>query len=168
MDKIKQFENTISKWLKPLPHLPIHIRKLLADNVWLITLLGIILSVIAIFSIISAIMIGMWGVSIVDNYSSTVGGVIAYRGIDAFWALITLILSIVNVAIMIKAVNLLRFYKVKGWDLLFLAKLISVTSLIIGYFINFSIFNFFAGIIFTGLALAVGVYFLFEIKTYFK
>lgn len=168
METVKQIENTIAGWLKPLPRLPENVRKWLADNVWWITLIGVILSVFAAFSMLVAIIVGLWGAAVISSYYNVFGIAAAYTGLAAIWALISFAFLIVDVVIMGMAINPLRRKESKGWDLMFLAILVSAASSILSMIINFSIFTFISGIIFTGLGLAIGAYFLFEIKAYFK
>ena len=52
--------------------------------------------------------------------------------------------------------------------LLFATSLISLTLSVISYIIDFNLANFIPSIIGAALGLAIGMYFLFEIRTYFK
>ena len=59
MESIHKLENMIEGWLKPLPHLPTQWRKWLADNLWWITLVGVVLSVIGVIGLFIAMLIAI-------------------------------------------------------------------------------------------------------------
>ncbi len=168
METVKRIENTIAGWLKPLPHLPENGRKWLADNVWWIVLIGAILSVLAAFAAISALL---YATAIISTISSSFYGTIGYGVYNAWdisWLVISVLFLVANIVVMAMAVNPLKGKELKGWNLLFLLLLISAASSITNILVHFNIFTFISSLIFAALGLAIGAYFTFEIKPYFK
>jgi len=167
METIAKFENTMEGWFKSVPHLPENGRKWLAKNAWLITLIGLVLSALAILSIAWALFAALTAVSVVSSYMAAYG-VSAYSTtwtISTIISLLALIAVVILTAISIKP---LKAMNKKGWDLLFMAFLVSAVISIISSVVNFSVYGFFSSLIGAVIGLGIGLYFLFEIKSYFK
>lgn len=171
MEIVKQIENMVARWLKPLPHLPGKGQKWLADNVWWITLVGVIISTLGTLSLIGVTLAAMALIGATSGFLYLHGyaaNYVAYTGWGVLWLTISIILLIAMVVIMAMAVGPLKEKKSKGWELLFLSTLLSAVFSIFNLLARFDIFNFISGLIFSALAIAIGVYFLFEIKSHFK
>lgn len=163
MDYTRKLEKMIEEWLKPLPHLPTTWRNWLAKNVWWITLVGVILSVIGIFGLLAAASFvstttSLYGAAVYTAVATTHGGL----WMLAIW--VSLALLVVTVVIEAMAISPLKVQKKKGWDLLFLAYLVGVASGVIGAILNFDVFS----LISTAIGAVIGAYFVFEIHSHFK
>jgi hypothetical protein len=158
MENVKKLEDMIQEWLKPLPHLPTEWRKWLSQNVWWITLIGVILSGFAVWGIYQAAVM-------VNQYTNFLNAVGVTNTVG--WTLpmmVSIALFGLTAVIMAMAVGPLKEMKAKGWDLLFLSTLVSIAG---------SVFNYGSGSLATSIIGAVigaiiGMYFLFEIRSYFK
>ena len=167
MKNINKLETMITEWLKPLPRIPAKWTKMIAENLWWITGISIVLSVIAIFMSISAINTAVVFLgrasSFLDYYSNSF--------YDSWWvaaAVVSMVMLIVNVVLMGKAFNPLKAMQKKGWDLLFIMFLIMVVARVIGLVLSFSVDNLLVGLVMALVGIAVGVYVLFEIRSNFK
>jgi len=169
MESINKLEKTIEGWLKPIPHLPITWRKWLGENVWWLTLLGVILSVIAVFTIIGAMFTAM---SFLGSVNSIYGMYGMTSGSYSSWWMISsvasLVFMVVTVAISAMAVNPLKAQKKKGWDLLLLVFIVNIVSSIVGVILNFNIMTLIPGLIGIAIGAAISAYFLFEVKSQFN
>jgi hypothetical protein len=170
MESIHKLENMIEGWLKPIPHLPTEWRKWLAANVWWITLVGVVLSVIGVLGLIFALINAMAIFGAVSSFYS-VYGVSTAQTYTGWWILATavsLVFLVVTIVIEAMAVKPLKSQNKKGWDLMFLVFLIGVVSQLVGIVLNFNAMSLIPSIIFTALGIAIGAYFLFELRSYFK
>ena len=167
MKLVNKLEKTVEGWLKPAPHLPEKSRKWLADNVWWLALAGVILSIL---SAVSAFYRAMFADNYVDDIYRGYG--ISYPHSDVFglnmsaYMLIMYVGIIASAVIMGLAINHLKIKHKKGWDLMFLALLVSIVIQVVGVLFNLS--NLVGGILSVVIGAAIGSYFLFEIKPYFK
>lgn len=162
MSSISKIEDMVAGWLKPLPHLPVAGQKWISTNAWWIILVGTILSGISILTSIGAIFttLAVWGA--VTYY---VG-----QSYGSWWVLSSIISILFMVAIVIVSaisINPLKNLQKKGWDLLFLTLIISAVSIVVNAVINFNVVGFIFSIIFGAIGLAVGAYFLYEIRSHF-
>ena len=167
MKLINKIENMIEGWLKPLPHIPAKWTKMIADNLWWIVGIGIVLSGIGVIASIG----GIYTAAVFMGRASTYFGYYADSFYTGWWvaaAVVSLLVLIANVVLMGMAFNPLKAMHKKGWDLLFYMFLIMVAARIVGVVLNFSVYSLFADVVVALLGIAVGVYLLFEIKSYFK
>ena len=158
MESIKKFEDTIEGWLKPLPHLPSTWRKWISENIWWVTLVGVILDGFAALAIYQT-----------ATYVNQLTGLFYAAGVSTTngWTLsmmVSIVLFVVTAVIMAMAIAPLKAMNKKGWDLLFMSAIVSVVA---------SAFNFESSSIITSvisavIGFAIGMYFLFEIRSYFK
>jgi len=170
MELVNKLEKIVGGWLKPVPHLPEKGRKWLADNVWWLALVGVVLSVL---SAISAFYGAMFG----NNYANYVDSIYKAYGINnpnsgvfglnmSMYMLVMYIGIVVGAVIMGLAINHLKVKHKKGWDLMFLALLVSIAIQVVSVLFNLN--NLIGGILSVAVGAAIGSYFLFEIKSYFK
>lgn len=163
MSVVRQLETKVAGWLKPVPPLPINAQKWLAENVWWLAIISVVVSVIGMFILFSAIMayLAFLGAAIgiysAQTYAS--GWIVA--------TLLSLVFSIVTTILTALAINPLKKSQKKGWDLLFLTMLVSAASILVGAVVGLDLGRFIGGIIFGGVGLAIGAYFLFQIRSYF-
>lgn len=166
MEQIEKLETMVSGWFKDLPRLPKGLTDWLADNVWWLTIIGVVLSVFGILSILSVafIALGLSGLAI-GSVSSIYGGYTV--GALAGVALTALLVSVVGIALttilMALAISPLKEKKKKGWTLLFVVLLLSFGFSAVTNLISFNI----VGILVAVIWAAVEAYVLFEIRSYF-
>jgi uncharacterized membrane protein YhaH (DUF805 family) len=163
MEALHKLEDMIEGWLKPVPHLPNAWRKWLAENAWWLTLIGVVLSVFAVFGLLSAASIfgatsGLYGSVIYNAVVETHGGL----WLTSIY--VSLILLVITVIVEAMAISPLKALSKKGWDLMFLAYVIGVISGLVGAILNIDILS----LIWTAIGAAIGAYVLFEVRGHFK
>lgn len=164
MELLSQLEHKIVSWFKAAPHLPEAGQKWLADNVWWIVVIGIVLSGMAILGLLFTVfgtlsVLGGYGVSF---YAST-----TFLVIVVIRSLVSLLFTGLNVALLAFAITPLKEKQKKGWVLLFIVWLLNAVSIVVSGVLTLSVFGFITTIIFGALGLAVAGYFLFEIHGQF-
>jgi hypothetical protein len=170
MEFVNKLEKTIEGWLKPVPHLPEKGRKWLANNVWWLALIGVVLSVL---SAVSAFYTALF----TNNYLDYIDSFYKAYGIESpsyglwglnmsMYMLVMYIGIVVGAIIMSMAINHLKSKHEKGWDLMFLAMLVSVVIQLISLLFNLG--NLIGGILSVAIGATIGSYLLFEIKPYFE
>ncbi len=161
MTFIGDAESKIAQWLKVVPDLPKEGQKWLAENVWWLVLISVILLAISVPFTIGAILLAL-AISVGTYYASVVHG--------GGWALVTaisLLFSLVILVLEASAISPLKAHARKGWYLMFLVLLVGAVEVVVNAFVDFNAFSFIFSILFGGLWLAVGAYFLFQIRSYF-
>jgi len=160
MNSISKLENTVGGWLKPMPHLSKASQKWLAENVWWIVLIGLVLSVIGLIMSVGGLLAVLFPVAIYFGVSlaplftfSLIAGVV-----------ITFVFLAATIILTAMAIKPLRQLKRRGWDLIFITMVISGLYSILGFIVSLNIGSLLYGII----GLGIGAYFLFEIRSYFN
>ena len=166
MESMNQFEKTIEGWLKPLPHLPATWRKWIGENIWWITLIGVILSIMGVFVMIGAIFTAMSIFGVATGVFGYVAPV--YTGWWMLASVVSLAFMVITVAITAMAVSPLKNQKKKGWDLLFLTFVINVVAAVVNVVLSFSAISFIPALISAAIGAAISAYFLFEIRSQFN
>lgn len=158
MESLRKLEITMKDWFKNLPHLPQGGRTWLFENVWWIALVG---TVIGVFMIIPAFLL-LFGVGAVV---SVIAGplVSAFGGLFFFATIVSLLFSLVTLAITGLAIMPLKEHKKKGWEYLFLVSVISVASSVVYAVLTMRL----GGIVSALVGAAIGLYFLYEIREYY-
>ena len=167
MESVHKLERTVADWYKNVPHLPKNGQKWLADNVWWIVIIGIALSALGLFGIISLLFLAGAGLTMAGGLLGSGYGAAAGAAIGGFLiitSLISLAVYIVELILMVMAVMPLKAHKKRGWNLLFLITLINVASIVVTGLLTMNLFSIFWGV----LWVAVGVYFLYEIRSHFE
>lgn len=157
----------IEGWLKPIPHLPTNWRKWLSQNVWWITLVGVILSVLGLLALLATLFAAMslfGAASVYYGYYAPA----AFTGMQFLASFVSMAFLAVTVVLMAMAVKPLRLMKAKGWDLMFIVFLIEIVSSVINVVLNFNAVTLISGLIGAVISAAISAYFLFELKPYFK
>lgn len=167
MESLKKLETTIEGWLKPIPHLPTTWRKWLSENVWWITLVGVILSILGLLALLATLLAAMSLFGAVSVYSGYYAPAV-YTGMGLLAGLVSLAFLAITVVITAMAVAPLKLMKAKGWDLLFVAFVIGIVSQVVNVFINFNAVTVISGLVGAAIGAAISAYFLFEIRSYFK
>lgn len=165
MELINKLERSVTGWLKPLPNLPKSAQKWLAENVWWLALISAILTGISILVLIGSITAYSAYVSPAAGYNTV--GFNAYAPGWILSSAISLVFSVVIVVLTALAVTPLKLKTKKGWTLLFIIYAISAIEVVVNAVLSFSVIGFIFGIIFGGIGLAIGGYFLLQIKSYF-
>ncbi|MEI6850374.1 MAG: hypothetical protein WCK26_00220 [Candidatus Saccharibacteria bacterium] len=172
MESIRKLENVIGGWLKPLPHLPDTWRKWLSENIWWLTLIGVILEVIAIFMLVAAIFAAMAVVSTTDAFLGAYyrASVTTYSGMWYFSSIVSIIFIIATTAITAMAIKPLQGMKKKGWDLLFIVFLLGVASSVVSAALSltYNAYGLIPNIASAIISAVIGAYFLFEIRSHFN
>lgn len=165
MEFVSKLERTIEGWFGDMPHLPVVARKWIATNIWWI---------VAIATILNAIAILIWITGFFSNIAILGGAVVSYYVSAAFIAVATvklgavLIFAMIQFVLLAMAIRPLREKQKKGWTLLFWVLLISAVSVVMSSLITLSVPSFIADLLFGALGVAIGAYFIFEIRHEFS
>lgn len=166
MKYVNQAETLVSGWLKDLPHLPGNTQKWIAENVWWIVLVGVILSSIGLlmelvgfFTILAIVGTGVsyYGYAAASTYT---GGWIASTAVS-------LVFMVGLIVLLSKAITPLRAMQAKGWNVLFMVLLVDALYVVVNALFTFNIISFVFSLIFGAISLAISAYLLFEIKSHF-
>lgn len=159
MEALHKLEGVVASWYKGLPHLPEGFRKWLADNIWWLVLIGVILGLLITIPAIGVLLFG--GAVLTATYGVSAGG--DYYGAVFVWALLALLFVVVDLVLSALAIVPLKAHRKLGWSLLFLVALLNVLSAVLTFVANFHIGALLSGLI----GAAIGGYFLFEIRDHF-
>lgn len=160
MKELNKLEDMVAKWLKPLPHLPAAGQKWIATNVWWLELIGVVMLAFSAISLIGVLMMAL-------GLSATFWGVAAFSGFAALSSGLTMLFYVASTVVMAMAISPLKALKKKGWDLLFLALAINAVNAVVGALVSFNPVTFITSILSGAIGVAIGAYFLFEIRSYF-
>lgn len=164
MEGLGKLERQVLEWLKGIPHLPVVVRKWIADNVWWIAVVALILTAIGVLVTFAGLMTNLSLVSgpFVKYYNSP--AVVTWLIIQA---IVTLVFAILDCILLGMAITPLKEKQKKGWVLLFAVWLLGILSVVVNAVLTLNILGFITTIIFGALWLAVVGYFLFEIHGQF-
>lgn len=165
---IEKIEELVTGWLKPLPRLPEGFKKWVSVNLWWITLIGVILSVIGVFLMIGALVTMlsiMAGTSSLFSYYYTRS---MYSGWTVFASIVSMLFLAGTITLTAMAISPLKSIKKKGWTLLFCVLLLQVVSIVVNAILTLNPISFIFNIIFGAVCVAIGAYFLFEIREEFE
>lgn len=158
MESLRKLETTVAEWYETIPHLPKASQRWIAQNVWWIVLVGVILSGIGIFwTLTLAVSAG----ALLTIFGGVIGAAIG--GFAVIAVLVSLAVTIVNTVIAALAITPLKALRYKGWSLLFLTSVINVASLVLVFILSFNL----GALIWGLLVTAIGLYFLFEVRSLF-
>jgi len=157
MENIRKLESLVASWYKNMPHMPQRGQKWLAENVWWIVLVWVILTAMGVVGMLMATLFAGTILSVFGPVGTALGG-IAFVIVT-----ITMLFSIALIVLGAMAVSPLKLLRKKGWMLLFIMILISVASDVLTFLFNFNFFSLVWGVLFA----AVIAYFLYEIRSYF-
>jgi len=158
MENIRKLESLVASWYKNMPHLPQRGQKWLAENVWWIVLVWVILTAMGVVGMLMATLFAGTVLSVFGPVGTAIGG-IAFVIVT-----ITMLFSIALIVLGSMAVSPLKMLNKKGWMLLFLMILVSVAADVLTFLFNFNFFSLVWGVLFA----AVLAYFLYEIRSYFN
>jgi hypothetical protein len=164
---VRKLEDMIEGWLKPIPHLPSTWRKWIAENIWWITAIGVVISAIAIFTLLSTMFAATTIFTV--NYNVWNGySPFEHNGWWMFSSVISLLFMAIVTIITASAIKPLKNMKNKGWDLLFLVFIVKIVAEIVNLLISLNIFLFLSSLIGVAIGVVIGAYLLFEIRSYFN
>lgn len=158
MESLQTLEKNLVDFFKTWPRLPKEVTKFLADWAWLFTLIGVIVGVVGIISLLS---IAFLGTALLSQAVGVVGagiGIIATVGL-----IVSLLFSIVILYLEAMAINPLKDKKKKGWDYIYWAMLLNIASAVVSAVLTLN----FIGLIYSAIFVVIGVYILFEVRSYF-
>lgn len=161
MASINKAENMVGGWLKSVPHLPAAGQKWIAQNAWWIVLIGAIASAIGVLVLLGAVFTFL-AVDTTVYYLQPVypaGWIVGEIVNILFTAAVAIIAGI--------AVSPLKAMKKSGWNILFVLILLKAVGVVLTSILSFSIVGFIIGIIFGAIGVAIGTYFVFEIRSHF-
>jgi len=167
MEAVKKLEKMIEGWLKPVPHLPTSWQKWLGENVWWLNLIGVILTALALLAGIGAILTAL---SLMGAANSFYGYYYA-QSYSSWWvlsAVVSLIGVVVTLTLTAMAISPLKDQKRKGWDLLFMATVVSVVMSVVSTILNFNVYSFVPSLVGTAIGAFIGMYLLYEIRSHFN
>ena len=160
MEFLTKIERKVLGWFKTVPNLPSGARAWLGDNVWWIAIIGAILTGLSILFNLATLSakLSQLGTTSYNYYVSST---------YASWEIITisvgLVFSILEVLLLIAAIQALKQKQKKGWVLLFAAWLLSAIAVVVSGLLTLSILGFIITVLFGAIGIAVVGYFLFEI-----
>lgn len=158
MKTIDELEERVANWYKQIPHLPKGGQKWLAENIWWLVLIGVIIGALGALSLVLVTLFGgVFLAGAVFLYSAQ------YGGLALLIAAIMIGAMLLNVIVAAMSISPLKDKQKKGWTLLFIALLLTFVSMLLEDLLRFSFF----GIIEDVLRVAVGGYFLFEVRDWF-
>ena len=161
MESVNKLENKLAATYKGLPHLPADVKKWIAQNVWWMAIVSVVFSV---FGVISLIAVTFFASAVLVGFGGYAGAAVAAAGGFALLSVgVSIAFMIVELIVMGMAISPLHGMQKKGWTFIFIAALIQAASYVVSFLYSFNLF----GLVWNLLILAVGVYFLFEIRDHF-
>lgn len=159
MKTIDTLEKEIAGWYRAIPHLPKGGQQWLFENIWWMTLIGAIIGGLGALSLVLITLFGgVFLAGAVFLFSAR------YGGLALLIAAVIVAVILLNVVVAAMAVSPLKTKQKKGWTLLFVALLLALVSMVLNDLVKLSFF----GILEDLLRVAVGGYFLFEIRELFN
>lgn len=160
MQVLHGLESKIADMAKGLPHLPKEFTKWLSENAWWLTLIGVVIGLLAIFPLLG---LTLFASALTATYSVYYPYGLGQSGLFQTSLWVSLGFYVLLVVIEAFAISPLKGMKKRGWDLLFLAVLVSAASSVVNAILTTS----FVGLFGAAIALAIGLYVLFEIRSRF-
>ena len=158
MKQLLPLEESIAKIHKDLPHLPKAITTWLVENAWWLVIIGLVIGAVGALTAITAMTAG----------SLVVGAMLGASVGGAVWAssAVNLIVLVLLVAIEAMAIQPLKAKQKRGWDLLFVASLVSVAGSLVGALLSGPL-GVVVGIVWALVGAAVAWYVLFELRAHY-
>ena len=167
MKIIDQLESKVAEWLKPVPHLPANVTKWLAENIWWITIVGVIATaigtIVMIFGIFSMISL----VGTVSHFYGYYYATSSYTWWNVITSIVSTIFMAATVALSAMAISPLKEAHKEGWTLLFIILALRAVAMVVEAILNFNIVGFISTILFGAISIAISAYLLYEIRSHF-
>lgn len=160
MEAVRSLEKTLNDVYRNVPHLPKTFTQWLADNIWWLVIIGVVLSILSLLALIPLALFAFGlSASVATAYTTDVS---SFQGA---WLSVGLQLAVLIATTVIEAfaISPLKVKAKKGWTLLFIAALVNTVANIIISLVDFNIFGIVTGLLWA----AVWGYVLFEIHGYF-
>ncbi len=141
-----QIITTLEELFNKLPSLPKDVKEFIVKNAPILNYV-----IIAITAYMAIMLFG------ITSYFSTFAPIIPVHSIFGFSTFLSLIFLIASIILFIKAIPGLKNKKIDGWNMMFYASLVQLV---------YSIFS--GNLIGQLFGTAVGLYFLFQVKSYYK
>lgn len=163
MKVIDQLESNVLDWLKPLPHLPANVTKWISTNLWWMTLVGVIASVIGALVLIAGIFTIISLIGVTSNFYGYYYATSSYTWWSVVVSIVSILFMIAIIAFTAMAVNPLKKMSKKGWDILLLLNVVSAVYMVVNAVISVNFFGLISG----AIGVAISAYLLYEIRSYF-
>lgn len=165
MEMIASLEKQLADINKSLPKLPAGLTKWLADYGWLLVLIGVALSILALIALVPAALV-VFGFSTAIGVGSGIAGY-GFNPLVSSLAWLNVLLSIANLLVVVAleamAIAPLKDKKHRGWQLIFIASLVSLVVSIVSSLITQE----FSSLVLSLVWSAIGFYVLFQIRPHF-
>lgn len=165
MDTIRSLEKSLGEQYAKAPHLPKNITHWIADNIWWLVIIGVVLSALSILALLPLLLFS-FGLTTATQLSLAPYSNAAYStGVNAAWltSLVSLAGIVVTTVLEAMAISPLKHKLKKGWTLLFIVALFNLGFGIVSAILTVNL----GSIFFTILGSAIWGYVLFEIYGYF-
>ena len=146
-------EKQLTEWYKNLPSMPKGFNDWLAKYAWIFALVGGIFGALAVLPLLGAL-------GILSTFAVAVGG-----GLYVLLSWLALIALILTVILTFMAVSPLKEQKEKGWKIMFFLEFFYMVYGVLNWLASPSQIT---GLFGTFLGAAIGFYFLFQVRKYFK
>ena len=156
MKALAPLEKSLASATKDLPHLPKGLRDWLVENAWWLTLIGVVLGAIAAFQLVGALIF-------VAGLTAAYLGA-GYGALYIPSVVVSMAVLIATIVIEAMAIQPLKAKQKRGWDLVFLASVVSIVGSLVGSVIGGNIFG---GIFMAAVSAVIGVYVLFELRPHY-
>ena len=157
MENVRKLEGIVAGWFKGMPHLPVNTSKWLAQNAWWLVLIWVVLGALGV----ATVLLGTFVLGTAAVWLGPVGA--ALGGLAIVLVTITMLFAIATVVLGAMAVSPLKMMQKQGWALLFIIVLLNVAADVLTFIFNFNLFS----LVWNLLFVAVGAYFLLEVREYF-
>jgi len=164
---IEKIEETLAKWLKPLPHLPVKFTKWVATNLWWIVLIGVVLSALSLIAMFTALFaifayLNLGTTTVLGHYVTS-----SYSVFSALASIVSILFMIGTIVLTAMSISPLKSSLRKGWTLLFMVMLIQATFVVISAVLSGNVFLFVSNLLSGAVGVAISAYLLFELRSYF-
>jgi hypothetical protein len=160
MEQLNLIDKTIGEWFKGMPHLPEALTKWLAQNVWWIIIILVAFSVLSLFWTVLLTLLSFGFAAGLWTQDAVTAGIF---GVALLAIIVSIVSLLITTFINALAISPLRRMEKKGWMLLLLAQLVGAALGIVGNIVSLN----FGGVIIGMLGLAICLYVLYEIRSYF-
>lgn len=159
MQQLAPIEQSLAKLFEGFPHLPKSVREWIADNIWWIVIIGVVLGVMSMAWLLFAA--ALFGPFLVGYIAATAS--VQQGALTSLVTIISLAAGVVTLILDAMAIQPLKAKLKRGWNLIFLSSLISFAAGIVSAVLNVS----FGGILGSILGTGITMYLLFELRAYF-
>ena len=164
MQSLRKLEQRILHLVRDIPHLPSDAQAWLGRNIWVIVMVGSIISAVALFYLFID-----W-LAFVRAFNDPLGSLYVYGGISG-WRIARdvtgFIFSALILTVTFAAIKPLKLQSKKGWVMLFVAWLLAIVSIILSALLSFKAFTFILVLLMGATFAIISGYILFEVHAYF-